>query len=408
MPDPSALYPGPPQQQPSLLNDPARLISTLEGLQRFQILRQQAPALGQIPGQQLQNLQLANTGQQMEQQETAAQTARAYLGTTLLGLDDPTADDVHNSTANFAKAYPLIAAQFPGAINAAADVVLNQPAGKSIKDGANILAATSLSPSSAAGLVQAPPSASGAPQVQPMARALTGGGLQGTSVFPTAPPPGFAERQAGGAALDTKLAGNLADAAEGSPARIGILGNLSDNIDKFAAGPGADWTKVAKSFVNRNVPLPAGWQFDPKSIGAQEEFNKQAMQLAQSQFQTIGGTGTDSKFASAFETSPNDALSALGNKGIIRLLKGNEDALQAKNSAWLQTANANPNASYRQFSQQFNSNFDPRVFQFKYLNPAERQEYFSKLDVQSGEQQKFLRDLAFARKNGWINFNVNQ
>jgi len=163
---------------------------------------------------------------------------------------------------------------------------------------------------------------------------------------------------------------------------------------------------VAKSFVNRNVPLPQGWQFDPQSIASQQEFNKQAMQLAQQQFQAIGGTGTDSKFASAFETSPNETLSTLGNQGIIRLLKGNEDALQAKNQAWLSTTNANPNASYRAFSQNFNNYFGPRVFQFKYLSPSDRQSYVQGMNPQ--EQQKFLTDMTVAQKRGWITYDLSK
>ena len=115
----------------------------------------------------------------------------------------------------------------------------------------------------------------------------------------TQPPPGFTERQAGAKQTDTALATQLANAAEGSNGRRAILGNLEDTMSNFTTGPGADWQKVAKAFINRNVPLPAGWQFDPKSIASQEEFNKQAGQLAQQQFGAIGGTGTDAKFAAA-------------------------------------------------------------------------------------------------------------
>jgi hypothetical protein len=217
-----------------------------------------------------------------------------------------------------------------------------------------------------------------------------------------APPPGFGERQTGYAQMDSALAKNLADAAEGSQGRRAILGNLEDALDKFTSGPGADYSKVAKSFINRNIPLPAGWQFDPKSIASQEEFVKQAQTLAQQQFAAIGGTGTDAKFASAFETNPNDTLSQLGNKGIIKLLKGNEDALQAKNSAWLNASGLNPNLSYRQFSSYFNSQFDPRVFQFKYMNKTERNEYVSKMNPD--DFNRLMTDIAAARRQSWINY----
>ena len=186
--------------------------------------------------------------------------------------------------------------------------------------------------------------------------------------------------------------------------RKGMLGNLEEDLSKFTAGPGADWTKVAKSWVNRNVPLPNGWQFDPKSIASQEQFNKQAAMLAQQQFQAIGGTGTDAKFDSAFTTSPNETLSQLGNKGIIRLLKGNEDAIQAKNKAWQNWKRSGNGAdTYQDFSEQFNDHFDPRAFQFKYIPQAERQSYVDNMDPQ--ERAHFLHDLTFARKNKWIQFD---
>jgi hypothetical protein len=215
-----------------------------------------------------------------------------------------------------------------------------------------------------------------------------------------APPPGFAERQTGFAQMDTGLAKQLSDAAEGSQGRRALLGNLEDTLSQFTSGPGADWTKVAKAFINRNVPLPQGWQFDPKSIASQEEFSKQAAQLAQQR--AIGGTGTDAKFASAFETNPNDTLSQLGNKGIIRLLKGNEDAIQTKNAAWLNASRLNPNLSYRMFSQYFNSQFDPRVFQFKYMSKAERNEYVGKMD--QNDFQRLMTDIGAARRQGWVNY----
>lgn len=284
-------------------------------------------------------------------------------------------------------------------INGVLSTVMKDPGG--IHAGLINLQNRVMGAGAAASRIPGPPTAGGAPTTIPLGSA----GYAGPAL-PVGNPPGFAERQAGIAQTDSQLAGNLANAAEGSPGRLALLGNLDNLVDKFTSGPGADWTKVAKAFVNRNVPLPAGWQFSPSSIASQEEFNKQAVQLAQQQFGMIGGTGTDAKFSSAFETSPNDALSELGNKGIIRLLKGNEDALQAKNRAWLSYQQQNPNASYRPFSQSFNNNYDPRVFQFQYIPQSERQAYFDKMSPP--EQQKFLHDVAFAQKNGWVDFGVNE
>ena len=218
-------------------------------------------------------------------------------------------------------------------------------------------------------------------------------------------PPGFKESATGLAAGGVAGANALMAANDSSMSRKGMLGNLEEDLNHFTAGPSADWTKVAKAWVNRNVPMPSHWQFDPKSIASQEQFAKQAAQLAQAQFQSIGGTGTDSQFNSAFATSPNETLSQLGNKGIIRLLKGNEDAIQAKSRAWQNwLSGGNGPQTYPQFNQQFNDKFDPRVFQFKYIPQKERQEYINRMDP--ADRQRFWADLTYAHKVGWIPYDV--
>lgn len=444
MVDLSSLYPQPPQNQPtSLLANPQTAINALSGLtilQRQQMELQGQRAFGQIYAQHVtpdgvdtQGIlrDAANnpaaalvlpeyTGSVLQQRQQQLNNAQTWLGLngaqskatldflTSLDPEKSTPEDVRNAAATWSRLMPAIPGGTSGPIiSGVMNSILQNPKGI----GAGIIAMRNIArgpeaisaPSSAVGYTGA-----GAPipgtQQQFLERYGPGGasGPQGGGVSLTPPPPGFAERAAGAATIDTQLATNLANAAEGSPGRLAILGNLQDVMHNFTTGPGADWTKVAKAFVNRNVPLPKGWQFDPQSIASQEEFNKQAYQLAQQQFGLIGGTGTDAKFNSAFETNPNDTLSQLGNEGIIRLLKGNEDALQSKNRAWLQATASNPNLPYRQFSQEFNNHFDPRVFQFKYLSPAGRSEYYGQMSPQ--DQQKFLYDLTFARKQGWIDY----
>lgn len=229
--------------------------------------------------------------------------------------------------------------------------------------------------------------------VGPAAVAAPGGGM--VSGLP--PGAGEARRITGEAGAQAGV--RLRLAADDSMTRKGMLGNLEEDLHNFTSGPGAEWQKVAKAWANRNVPMPAGWQFDPKSIASQEAFAKQAGMLAQQQFAAIGGTGTDAKFSSAFETNPNEALSQLGNKGIIRLLKGNEDAIQAKFKAWQQWKKSFGPESYDEFSDDFNRSFDPRVFQFKYLTPKERQAYIDRMDPR--DRGKFIEDLTAARKRGW-------
>lgn len=194
----------------------------------------------------------------------------------------------------------------------------------------------------------------------------------------------------------------LREAADMGPQAKAMLGNLEEDMKKFTSGPAADWTRVGKAWTNRNVPLPKDWKFDPESIASQEQFNKQALQLAQQQFATIGGTGTDAKFSSAFETNPHETLSHLGNEGIIRMLKGNQDAITAKNKAWLNWKSHYGADSYDEFSADFNRRFDPRTFQFRYMTKPQRQQYVDRMD--KNDRGKFLEDLTDAHKQGWIAF----
>jgi hypothetical protein len=234
-------------------------------------------------------------------------------------------------------------------------------------------------------------------------------GQTGPATGPAATlPPGYAEAAGGIAGESARAANDLMRSNDSSMTRKAMIGNLEEDLRHFTSGPAADWTLVAKAWANRNLPIPESWKerggvFDAGSIASQEQFNKQAGMLAHQQFQTIGGTGTDAKFNSAFTTNPGQTLTQLGNVGIMRLLKGNEDAIQAKAKEWNKwLREGHGPQTYGTFSQQFNEHFDPRVFQFKYLPASERQEYVD--NMTPGERRQFLVDMTYARKKGWVSF----
>lgn len=189
---------------------------------------------------------------------------------------------------------------------------------------------------------------------------------------------------------------DLQKAADSVPQKKAILGNLDAALQNFTAGAGADWSLIAKKFANAT---PIG-NFDPKTIASQEEFNKQATMLAQQQFQTLGGTGTDMKLGSTMHTSPNELLSNLGNHEIIALLKGNEDAIRVKNDAWQQWQQNHGSQSYGQFQTQFNKEYDPRVFQAQYLDAGGKQDLLK--GMTKSEQTSFRSAYNAAVENGWI------
>ncbi len=230
---------------------------------------------------------------------------------------------------------------------------------------------------------------------QPPAQAAPNAFPPGTAA---APPLGAPEAAAGDAGVSIKMGEELTRRADQAPNNKALLGNLSTALDQFTSGPGADWKRVGKAMVNANSPL--GNIFDPKTIQSQEEFVKQAVQLAQSQFQQLGGTGANAQLDSAMHTSPNESLSKMGNKGIIALLKGNEDAIQAKGRAWSDYAAAGGLKNYRQFSTEFNKNYDPRVFQAQYLSDADKKKMLSSMSQK--DINTLVHSANYARQHGWI------
>lgn len=227
--------------------------------------------------------------------------------------------------------------------------------------------------------------------------------------------PGYTEAQTTIAQAGAQAATGLTNSAAAANRNKAFLGNLEDDLTKFTSGRGADWTRLAKNFTNRNLPVPDAWKkegaiLDEKSLASQEQFAKTAQMIAQSQFATLGGTGTDAKLDSAVSTSPNELLSQLGNKGIIHMLKGNEDAIIAQNSAWQKWKKTHGPDTYDEFQANFQQNFDPRVFQFQYLTPdkkdgtpGERTKYIQSMDP--NDKPAFLKALSHARREKWIRFD---
>jgi hypothetical protein len=233
------------------------------------------------------------------------------------------------------------------------------------------------------------------------------GGSGGTGGGLGAAPPLGAESAANVDAQNAATQGiNLQSRADRVPDNKAILGNLEGALNQFTSGPGSDWKKVAGAFINQNLQSMGGTGFNPKGIASQEEFNKQAGMLAQSQFQALGGTGTDAKLDATTLTSPNSALSKMGNQGIIAMLKGNEDAISAKNQAWQAYKAQNGPQSYGQFSTQFNKSYDPRVFQSQYLTPDDNKKMLS--GMTKAEQKSFLNSYRVAIQNGWVKLPGSQ
>lgn len=224
-----------------------------------------------------------------------------------------------------------------------------------------------------------------------------GGGGQGGGVA-AANPPGFEGAANTAGAFSANQGNTLQGRADRTMDNKAILGNLESELGTagFTTGPGTESVAKFAKFVNAQT----GSNFRAEGLAAREQFNKLAGMLAQSQFQALGGTGTDAKLDATTLTSPNSELSKMGNKGIIALLKGNEDAISAKNQAWQQWQQQHGPQSYGQFQTQFNKSYDPRVFQTQYLDYADRKKMLTGLTQQ--EKNQLHGAFVTARQNGWI------
>lgn len=261
----------------------------------------------------------------------------------------------------------------------------------------------------------------GSPQNNaPTQSAPQGNGAQGISTIPgdvnapskaaTAANAGAGNSGLGAGEMQTKYApgtegdmksqalqgAELQKSADAVPNRKALLGELEGIVKSgdVNLGPGSNtWTGIL-SGVQR---LYGG---DSESVSKYDTFNKLSTQLAQQQFQTLGGTGTDTKLGSAISANPNTALSNKSNADIIALLKGNEDAIKIKNSEWQKWKEIKGAGSYSAFSSDFNNKFDPRVFQAQYMAPADKKAMLDSLsDV---EFSKYKNDYDVAHKNGWL------
>lgn len=220
--------------------------------------------------------------------------------------------------------------------------------------------------------------------------------------------PGFETATNVGATNSGQMLAELNTANNESGATKAIIGNLEKESKNFTSGPLADYKRIGKSFALANLPVPSslkqpGAMFDPSSVADQESFNKNIYNLVQSQFKALGGTGSDAKLDSASHTSPSELMSQVGVKNILSLLKGNQDAIQAKAKAANAYVKANGPQSMPAFNEAWNENFDPRVFQFKYMPKDQRQEYFNKID-NPDERRELKKRVEFAVDNGWVKY----
>ncbi len=217
--------------------------------------------------------------------------------------------------------------------------------------------------------------------------------------MPGAVQTGFAPGDPEALAIDKKAAaeqGVALQQAADNASRKGVLNEMDALIKSggFTTGPG---TELVKNF---KAGAAAAFGLKSDEIASFDTFNKLGTQLAQQQFATLGGTGTDAKLDSAMHTSPSTALSNQSNAEILALLKGNEDAISIKNQEWQKYKEQHGPGSYNKFATEFNKEFDPRYFQIPYLDAKSVEKI--KKNMSKKEYKEFYKGFEKAEDKGWV------
>lgn len=235
---------------------------------------------------------------------------------------------------------------------------------------------------------------------------ITGQPVVAPAPIKTALPPGEAEAAQLTQQENAKAGVKLQQTADQVPQRLAILDEMETQAKGFEGGEGLDTETLIKRFANRY-----GFDIDTQGVAAKEQFDKLAKQIAAQQAQGMG-EGTDYKLGFMSGANPNSGLSNVGIKGIIHLLKGNEDALNVKNQAWQEWKTQNGPGSYDTFSTAFNKAMDPRVFQFARMDPTERAIIIQgmatkgqKPGTYNDQQKGFFNKLKLAQSYGWVKPN---
>jgi hypothetical protein len=258
-----------------------------------------------------------------------------------------------------------------------------------------------------------------APAVPPVSPASPAAALAVPSTTTTAPPgptagvspaPGLVPNIVAAGASATGRSNALIDQQQATTTIKPILAGMDQDID-VAGGTGTG-SKVLGAMRQALIRFGLAPESVNLSTGqaAQEQFNKFSSQLQAAQLGTIGGVPTDDRQALAQAANPSLVLTSAGNKGIIHVLQGNQDASDAMGRAWLASPQYRQNpGGFDQWRAQFTAKdptsggqFDPRVFWLANMTRPEQTQYVQTMQKNNpAEFAQFNKNWRFAKAQGW-------
>ena len=212
--------------------------------------------------------------------------------------------------------------------------------------------------------------------------------------------PGVPEAAKLSAEDSAKAGAALVARGDQAPSAKANYANMMSDLDRLGRMPPGGAKQIAiETFLKKATGY--GVTMTADQVAAANSFSKLANIAVGQQLAAIGGT--DARQNLFMGSSPNLDLSKLGNQQIIHMLQGNEDAIQAKSRAWNDWANEHGTHTYRQFQNDWNHHFDPRVFQQQYYKPDEVEALKKSLAREGkGATAKFWEDVDYAKANKMI------
>jgi hypothetical protein len=212
-------------------------------------------------------------------------------------------------------------------------------------------------------------------------------------------PSGLAPGEQGLSESAAGRAANLQATASTSPQYHSDLENLRQDSAVMGnlGGPSQDVEKKLNQLSTRVAGF--GVTMSPDQLRASESFDKIASNIALNQAKMLGGT--DSTRSMSVGATPNSGMSRYGRDGVIDMLQGNQDAVDAARQAWLDARSKGASAgSHDIFMNKISKVLDPRVFQFNRLSRDNQQKFYSQMPA--AEIPAFEAKYEAGVKRGWV------
>ena len=212
-------------------------------------------------------------------------------------------------------------------------------------------------------------------------------------------PSGLAPGETGLAESAAGRAANLQATASTSPQYHADLENLRQDSSVMGnlGGPTQDVEKKLNQLSTRLAGF--GITMSPDQLRASESFDKIASNIALNQAKMLGGT--DSTRSMSVGATPNSGMSRYGRDGVIDMLQGNQDAVDAARNAWIDARSKGATAgSHDIFMNQISKVLDPRIFQFNRLSRDNQQKFYSQMPP--AQIPAFEAKYEASVKRGWV------